>query len=195
VVIVARSIRIAAPRERVFALLADPLQRSRLNPTATPIRVEIESAPDDPTPAAPEPLRLGSVCHFRLQVNGHIVDYRMRVVEFEPNRRIVSLSDSAVPFETHLEILAEDGGTRLTHTERFEPSDEMLSGAEADNRYERALDFAYGMIALVDSDAARALRERREERLARQLEANLERWLEAIRWHLENDVSRGRAAP
>jgi len=105
---VSRSIHIDAPVERVFALMADPLARSRLHPDAEPIRVEIEGG---------GPLRAGGVVHFRLQIGNRIADYRTRVRELDPARRIVSLSDSAVPFEVRIETEPEDRGTRLTQTE------------------------------------------------------------------------------
>ena len=41
--LVSRNIHIAAPVERVFALMCDPAARTRLNPQATPLRVEIEN--------------------------------------------------------------------------------------------------------------------------------------------------------
>ena len=47
-----------APVERVFALMANPAMRARLNPDETPLTVEIENG---------APLRRGSICHYRLQ--------------------------------------------------------------------------------------------------------------------------------
>lgn len=177
-IVVSRGIHIEAPVERVFALISDPLARARLNPDVKPIRVEIESG---------APLRFGSVCHFRLQVGERIADYRIRVTEFVPNRRIVSVSDSAVPFEVCLETDPEHGGTRLTQTERFEASEEMLDQAVADRATQRVLGFAYRLYLAFDTDAALRLKRREEEMLASNLETKLDRWLAAIKRHLESD--------
>jgi uncharacterized protein YndB with AHSA1/START domain len=179
-VVVSRSIRIEAPVERVFALVSDPAARSRLNPDARPIRVDIETG---------NPLARGSVCHFRLQIGKHIADYRTRVTEYVPNRRIVSVSDSAVPFEICIETEPESGGTRLTQTERFEASEEMLDQAVADRATQRVLGFAYRLYLAFDSDAALRLKLREEEMLARKLEEKLDRWLFAIKRHFESGAT------
>jgi uncharacterized protein YndB with AHSA1/START domain len=175
-VVVSRSIHIKAPLERVFALLCDPAARSRLNPLANPIRAEVESH---------GPLGRGTVCHFRLQIGNRIVDYRTRITEFEPNWRIVSVSDSAIPFETRLEVYRENGGTRLTHTERFEPTDEMLAQVEPNGTLKRAVSLAYRLTRFLGAEEADRLRVRQEEMLGRRLEGNLEHWLTAIKQHLE----------
>lgn len=180
-VAVSRSIHIDAPVERVFALMADPLARSRLHPDAEPIRVEIEGG---------GPLRAGGVCHFRLQIGNRIADYRTRVRELEPARRIVSLSDSAVPFEVRIETEPEDRGTRLTQTETFEPSDEMLiETSVADSLTRKVLQVIEPIMPLFDPDYARRIRGRQEELLTQRLEKNLDRWLAAIKRHLEQKAN------
>lgn len=175
--IVSRSIHINAPVARVFALMSDPLARSQLNPDATPLRVEIEGEAC---------LRVGSVCRFRLQIGKRIVEYRTRVREFVLDRRIVSESDTAVPFEITVETLPEDGGTRLTQTEDFEPSDEMLIEAAppagVSGRLARRIAW---MLPFLDTDTAQNERQRQEQALREKLEGNLDRWLIAIRRHLE----------
>ncbi len=177
-VVVQRSIRISAPIERVFALIADPAARSALSPVAQPIRVEIQGG---------GPLGLGSVCHFRLQSGNRILDYRTRVEEFEPLRRIVSVSDSAVPFRVRLETEPDAGGTRLMQTESFEPTDAQLEQALPRNPFNQALRLAYRMLLWADLDYARRLREEQEQALTRVLEPPMERWLSAIKARLEAD--------
>jgi ligand-binding SRPBCC domain-containing protein len=175
-VVVSHSIHVNAPVERVFALMSDPAARSALSPSTRPIRVEIEGG---------APLKLGSVCHFRLQAANRILDYHTRVVEFEALRRIVSVSDSAVPFTVRIEMEPEAGGTRLTQTERFEPTDAHLDEALAKTATNLVLRLAYRMLVFMDFDSARRLREQQEETLARQLEPSMERWLAAIKARLE----------
>jgi len=177
-VVVTRSVRINAPVERVFALVADPAARSALSPTTRPIRVEIEGG---------GPLGPGSVCHFRLQSGNRILDYRTRVEEFEPLRCIVSVSDSAVPFRVRIETEPDAGGTRLTQTESFEPTDGQLEAALPRNPFNRVLRLAYRMLLWADLDSARRLREEQEKALARSLEPAMERWLSAIKARLEAD--------
>lgn len=176
-VVVSRSIHIAAPVERVFALMADPVARAALNPFAKPIHVEIENG---------APLHVGSVCHYRLQMDSRIVDYRSRVTELEPGRLIVSESEAEVPFSIRVDIVPDGrGGAWMRQVERFEPTDEMLRDAAPANTYSRALRLAYWLALYLDLDAARWLRARLEEALGQKLNGNLERWLDAIRAHLE----------
>jgi uncharacterized protein YndB with AHSA1/START domain len=175
-VVVSRSIHIDAPVARVFALATDPAARSALNPGAVPIRVEAEDG---------GPVRVGTVWHFRLQLENRIVDYRTRVLAFEANRRIVSLSDSGVPFEVTLETVPEDGGTRLTQTERFEAPESALRTALPQTAETAVLDLAYRLALFLDLEAAQRMRARREALLAELLGAKLDRWLAAIRDHLE----------
>ena len=175
-VVVSRHIHIDTPVDRVFALMANPAARAALNPFITPIRIETEDH---------QPLHVGSICHFRLQTGSHVVDYRTRVHEFEPNRRIVSVSDSAVPFEIRVETNPEGNGTRLTHVESFEPSQEMLRELGNSERGRWLMQVLAPLIAFIDTDYALRVHRRQEELLEQQLAANLERWLEAIRAHLE----------
>lgn len=182
-VVVSRSAHINAPVERVFALMADPATRAALNPLATPIRVEVEDG---------APLHLGSTCHYRLQVGSRVVDYRSRVVAYEPNRLIVSESESEVPFTIHVEMLPDGrGGTWLRQVERFEPSEETLRSAIPPTTMNTALRLAYGLALYLDLDAAHWLRGRLEEALSQTLSANLARWLDAIRAHLEKPETSG----
>lgn len=175
-VVVSRHVHIDAPVERVFALMADPAARARLNPVTQPIRVEVEDG---------GPLRAGSTIHFRMQTSNRIVDYRTRVREFEQNRLIVSLSETAVPFEIRIETAPEDSGARLTQTESFEPSDEMLGGLAEGETERWLMRVLVPLMAFIDTDYALRMRRRQEELLEQRLAANLERWLEAIRTHLE----------
>lgn len=174
---VSRDIFIEAPVEHVFALMADPAARGALAPHAKPIRIEIEGG---------ESLRVGSVCHFRLQLDNRIVDYHTRVSEFAPNRLIVSVSDTAVPFRIRLETRPENGGTRLTHTEEFEPTDEMLRQALPPTLTNTVLEKICWMLPFLDVDYAARVQREREAALANRLEGNLERWLAAIKRHLES---------
>lgn len=174
---VSRNIFIEAPVERVFALMADPAARSALSPHAKPIQVEIEGG---------ESLHVGSVCHFRLQLDNRIVDYHTRVHEFSPNRLIVSVSDTAVPFQIRLETRPEGDGTRLIQTEQFEPTDEILRQALPPTLANLMLEKIYWLLPFLDPDYAARVRSEREETLANQLEGNLEQWLAAIKRHLES---------
>lgn len=180
-VVVSRSVYIAAPLERVFALMADPAARARLSPLAQPIRVEIEGG---------GPLQRGSLCHFRMQLGNRIVDYRTQVREFEPNRLIVSVSDTRIPFEIRIETVPEDGGTRLTQTERFEPDDETLRAHLPNDINTVVLRLAYTVALFLDAEWARRLRRQQEELVEAALGRRLERWLEAIKAALESPPPR-----
>jgi len=174
---VSRNVFIEAPVEHVFALMADPAARSALSPHAKPIQVEIEGG---------ESLHVGSVCHFRLQLDNRIVDYHTRVREFSRNRLIVSVSDTAVPFQIRLETRPEGDGTRLTHTEQFEPTDEMLRQALPPMLATMVMEKVYWLLPFLDPDFAARVQGEREAALANRLEGNLERWLAAIKRHLES---------
>jgi hypothetical protein len=174
---VSRNVFIETPVERVFALMADPAARSALSPHAKPIQADIEGG---------ESLHVGSVCHFRLQMDNRIVDYHTRVREFSRNRLIVSVSDTAVPFQIRLETRPEGEGTRLTHTEQFEPTDEILRQALPPTLANLVLEKIYWLLPFLDTEYAARIQSEREEALANRLEENLERWLAAIKRHLES---------
>lgn len=178
-IVVSQTVYVEAPVERVFALMADPAERSRLNPTATALVAEVEGG---------EPLGLGSVCHYRLQTGERIVDYRTRVRKFEPPHRIVSVSETPVPFEVKVELAPAATGTLLTQTETFEPSEAMLRDALPDRNQSGVVQLAYRMYLWLDTDAALEMRERQVQLLKDRLEANMRRWLEAIKAHFEAKV-------
>jgi uncharacterized protein YndB with AHSA1/START domain len=177
VVVVSRSIYIDAPVQRVFALVADPLARSRLNPAATPIRVEVEGD---------GPLRAGSRVHFRLKVGEQIADYHAEVRELIANRRIVTLAQAHVPFEVVLETEPHDRGTLLTQTESFEPTEEMLEAEWPQPGLRALLPVLRPVLVLLSPDYAARLRCEQEALLAQRLGERLERWLAAIRDALES---------
>lgn len=174
--VISRSVHIHAPVEQVFSLMADPTARARLNPATTNVEVEIEGG---------QGLRQGSVCHFRLRAGDRLLDYRTRVREFERNRRIVSVSDSTVPFEVHIETTAEDGGTRVTQTERFEPTEAMLHETLPKQSADFIRRWIQPLFLLFDTDSVQRLRQQEEQMLRQRLETDMERWLAAIKGHLE----------
>lgn len=173
---ICRSLHIEAPVERVFRLVTDPATRAGLNPDATPLRVDIEGDGS---------LRIGSICHYRMEIGGRIVDYHMRITELEPNRRLVSVSeDTSVPFEVAIELEPEAEGTHLLQAERFDPSEEMLTAALP--RGDDALPgFLEQALLFVDQDKALDLRKRQEAALQAELEDKLEDWLSAIKARVE----------
>jgi uncharacterized protein YndB with AHSA1/START domain len=175
--VISRNIHIQTPVERVFALMTDPAARSALAPHASPIRVEIEGG---------GLLQAGSICHFRLQADNRVLDYRTHVREFLPNQRIVMISDTAVPFEIVLETRPQDGGTRLTHTERFEPEEEMLRLALQPAPADAVMEIICRWLPFLDPEYAVRVRHGREEMLAQKLGENLEQWLDAIKRRLED---------
>jgi hypothetical protein len=74
----------------------------------------------------------------------------------------------------------------LTQTERFEASEEMLDRAVGDRATQRVLGFIYRLYLAFDSDAALRLKQREEELLAGKLGQKLDRWLAAIKRHIES---------
>jgi uncharacterized protein YndB with AHSA1/START domain len=183
---VSRSVFIEAPVERVFALIADPLARARLNPDVTPIDVRIEGG---------APLTTGSRVHFRLQIGERVVDYQAEVREFLRNRRIVSMAQATVPFEVRLETEALDRGTRLTQTESFEASEELLEAQTPDGGPPPRLPWLGSILLLFYPEQAARLRQEREERLAERLGANMDRWLTAIKRDLERGAGTDAPTP
>lgn len=177
-IVVSRSIHVDAPVEQVFALMADPAQRTRLNPLVSDPFAEVEGG---------GPLEVGASCHFRFRMRGQPVEYRAQVREYEPPRRIVSLADAAVPFEVCIETAPEGDGTRLTQTERFEPTDAMLDDAVPDAADGAVIKLAQRLYLFFDTDKALELREQQERLLAQRLETNMEKWLTVIKRHLETD--------
>jgi len=174
---VSRSLHIAAPPERVFALMIDARARARLNPHTEVIRVEVDGG---------GLLRPGATCHFALKHGEQKIEYTMRVTEFVPNERIVSEAHAAVPFTVRIETQPDAGGTRLTQTEFFEPTEAMLRDALSETESRSLLRIVSRLLMLMDSDAALRLRARQEEQLRRMLEQRLDEWLRGIKTALES---------
>lgn len=173
---VTRNIDIAATGERVWALVTDPRRRAALNPAVRVIAVEIEGG---------GPLQRDSATRYRLEIGGQMMEYRTRVLEFVPNRRLVTYSDSAVPFETALELSPLPSGTRLSHSERLEPTAGMIQHAIDQIAGGRDVGVVERMALWLDGDASERLRDRALEHLESSLGVTLDRWLAAIRDDLE----------
>ena len=174
--LVTRNIDIAATPERVWALVTDPRRRAALNPAIRVIEVEIEGG---------GPLHRDSATRYRLEIGGQMMEYRTRVLEFVPNRRLVTYSDSAVPFETALELSPLPSGTRLSHSERLEPTADMIQRAIDQIADGRDVGVAERMALWLDGDASERLRDSAVERLEKSLGDTLDQWLAAIRNDLE----------
>ena len=172
-VVVSRQVHIKAPVPRVFALIADPLARARLNPEVSPIDVRVEGD---------GPMAVGSRIHFQLKSGDRMMDYRAEVREFVPERRIVTVAQTKIPFEVRLETSAENGGTRLTQTESFEPSEDML---QAELTPVSRLAWLRYALALFGGDPLEQQRAEQEQLLAKRLGEKLESWLAAIKRELE----------
>lgn len=179
-VVVSRSIHVHAPVERVFAFMADPGARTRVNPLVSAGSAEVEGGGS---------IQVGSILHFRFFAHGRWVEYQATVREFAPHRRIVSLAQAAVPFEVCIETTTEGDGTRLTQTERFEPTDAMLDDAIPEEAGNAAIKLAQRLYLFFDTDKALELRARQEQSLAHRLANNMDSWLMAIKRHLEQDQS------
>ncbi|OGI52015.1 MAG: hypothetical protein A3E57_07855 [Candidatus Muproteobacteria bacterium RIFCSPHIGHO2_12_FULL_60_33] len=126
------------------------------------------------------------MCHFRLQLGNRIVDYHTCVREFSHNRLIVSVSDTAAPFETRIGTRPEENGTRLTQTEQFEPTEDMLHQALPPTLTNAVMEKIYRLLPFLDPDYAARVRRGRENRLVEKLGEKLEHWLTAIKQHLES---------
>jgi hypothetical protein len=71
----------------------------------------------------PPPLRIGSQVAFVAQFLGRSLAYTYEVVEWIPDRRFVMrTADGPFPMETTYAWSAEGGATRMTLTNRGEPS-------------------------------------------------------------------------
>ena len=174
--LVSRNIDIAASAEHVWALVTDPQRRAVLNPAIKVIEVTIEDG---------GPLQRDSSTRYRLEIGGRIVEYRTRVLEFSPNRRLVTRSDSAVPFETTLELATLASGTRLTHSERLEPTADMIQRQIDRIADGRDVGVVERMALWLDGDASERLRDSAVERLEKSLGDTLDQWLAAMRDELE----------
>ena len=171
------SVNIDAPLDKVFDLMADPAAKAQLNPLVEPIDVGV---------VGEEKLKLGSICHYRLRYGNAYLDYHGRVTAFEPNHLIESVTDSEAAIQITVETVAENNGTRLTQTERFEPSDQMLEVALPSSMKERILSLSYKIFLWTDVDSAVRLRRQREEQLTLMLTRNLDNWMAAIKQKLES---------
>lgn len=177
--LVTRNIDIAITTERVWTLVTDPRRRALLNPAIRVIEVEIEGG---------GVLQRNSSTRYRLEIGGQVVEYRTRVLEFAPNRLLVTRSDSAVPFETTLELTPLASGTRLTHSERLEPTADMIQHQIDRMADGRDVNMAERVALWLDGDASERLRDSAVERLEKSLGDALDQWLAAMRNDLEGSL-------
>lgn len=100
---------IAAPPERVWSLLTDPVEHESWNPGM--LGVEGRFA-------------VGERLQLRMRTpSGGAMTFRPRILEAEPGRSLRWLGRLGLPRlfdgEHYFHLIAEDGGTRLIHGERF----------------------------------------------------------------------------
>jgi len=100
---------IAAPPETVWSLLTDPAEHAGWNPTMRSVAGRF---------APGERLRVEM-----LTPSGGTITFRPRVLAADPGRELRWLGRLGVPRlfdgEHYFRLMAEDGGTRLIHGERF----------------------------------------------------------------------------
>ena len=180
-----RSVHINAPVEQVFALIADPAAKSALNPTTSPIRVEVENGSH---------LKQGSHCHYRLQFKDMIIDYSADITAFEQNHLIESRTDSDPPVQVTEEIMAESDGTRLIQTETFQANEAILESFTPDTLKNRVLVIAYRLAMWLDNEVAQRYQSLQSHLLEEKLGADLDRWLSNIKYHLEHSSYSGNSA-
>jgi carbon monoxide dehydrogenase subunit G len=108
---VERSVRIAAPPERVYEIVMDP---ARLADWVT-IHHHLEDAPNGQ-------LRQGSKLTQCLKIAGKKFRVRWTVVENEPCRRVVWEGRGPVGSHAHIEygFSAEDGRTEFSYVNRYD---------------------------------------------------------------------------
>jgi uncharacterized protein YndB with AHSA1/START domain len=114
---VSESIRIDAPPEVVFAILADPRQHSRIDGSGSVGAVI----------AGPERITAtGQTFTVRMRLFGVPYVIRNRVVEFEPDRTIAWRHFTANRWRYELDPTA-DGGTTVTETFDMSRADPMTT--------------------------------------------------------------------
>src|SRR3990170_8445937 len=90
------------------------------------------------------------------------------------------------PFEPRIGTRPEENGTRLTQTEQFEPTEDMLHQALPPTLTNAVMEKIYRLLPFLDPDYAARVRRGRENRLVEKLGEKLEHWLTAIKQHLES---------
>ncbi len=178
---VVEAVDIAAPPAAVFALVAEPLAKARLNPAIQVIRIERED---------PGPLREGSVTFFRLQKGRRIFEYRTRCRRLEPGRLLETQAELPTLVRARVEVAPASGGTRLRQREECEVTAEMVEGLAVPRRAERAWR-TLKLLHLFLPDLARetyglVLRERADA-LRLVMKRELQAWLHGIKTHLETE--------
>lgn len=173
------SVEILARVEETFALVSDLRRKALLNPNIRVIRVELEGG---------GPIGEGSVFHHRFRRREGVVEYRSRVVRWEPPYRLETRSETDPPFEVRVTVEPTPAGCRLTQAEQVEVRPELLDALEPPPGGGGVLQEMLRMLPLFPSGRrlGSELRALQRERLSRRLRGELGAWLEAIRVHLED---------
>lgn len=176
---VSHTVDIRARPEAVFDLVCDVARRARLDPNATALGVAKET---------PGPVRVGTVFYYRLVIEGKIAEYRSRCIAIEPDRLLVTQSDTQPPFQVRITVEPVPGGARLTQEERFELAPLYFPLPRAPGRLGRWLQRLFGERRyLVQGPEALAAEEADWEA---RLNHRLARWLASIKRHLEAEQAR-----
>lgn len=181
-VCVQSSVHIEADPDAVFALVTDVARKARLAPHTRVLAVVQETE---------GPVRIGTVFHYRLVIEGRIADYRSRCTDFQPGRMMETESDSCPPFKVRVTVDPVPGGARLTQQETFAlpPVHVPLPGARG--WLGTALRILLGTSSAIVQDGEAVARE--EADMKARLQPRLDRWLASIKDHLERQRDRTEA--
>jgi hypothetical protein len=173
------SIDIFARPEEVFRLVADVERRTRLDPHVAVLGV---------AQLTHGPLNPGTEFHHRVVIGGHIADYRSRCVAYEPGRLMEMVSDSSPPFTTRVQVAPNCDGACLIHEEFFELPELCMPLPRAGGWFGKVLTRMFGDAEYLRQGAEALAQE--EAQMEALLQQRLNKWLQAIKRHLEKSATR-----
>jgi|GEM_PF-1554581 len=182
VVRVSASVEIGVEPGAVFELVTDLRRKTSLSPHTAVL--DITRRPDGP-------VDVGTVFHHRIAVDGHIGDYRNRVVELSPGRRMVTESDSSPPFRIVVIVEPIASGARLTQEETFPLTELVVPVPQASGWIGKLLRFMFGDDKVIRQGSDSLARE--VEEMQYKLQPRLEAWLNSIKADLEEESRQLRA--
>ncbi len=169
-------IDINAEPAHVFSLMENVDVRARLNPRAKVLGI---------TRLTYGKIEVGSQVHYRLIVEGKMLEHSTTCTAYEPGKYMEVVSDTKPVFNVRIICHPIPGGTRLIHEESFDIEPLCWPVPRAGGRLGKLFRYLFGDVKELRQSAESIAAD--EEELVCRLQPNLCHWMRNIKNHVEKE--------